>query len=70
MPVNTLKHWRIGNRDIKPKLIEGVHWFRPGTRSILYNISLIEDWLANLQDPKAHEKAIEAYRASLPSNKL
>lgn len=70
VPPGTLKQWRIGCNGVKPVLIEGIHWFRPGRRSVLFNATLVEDWLANRHNPEAHQKAIEAYRASLPSHQL
>ena len=53
------------------KLIEGVHWIRVGNtqRVVRYNQSLLIDFLQNQQNPLAHERAIEAYLASLPSHK-
>ena len=62
----TLKKWRLSG-----KLIEGVHWIRVGNtqRVVRYNQSLLIDFLQNQQNPLAHERAIEAYLASLPSHK-
>ncbi len=54
--------------EIRGKLPEGIYWFRtPGSIRILYNLSLIRDWLANGDCP-AHQKAIKRYLASLPSS--
>jgi hypothetical protein len=54
--------------EIRGKLQEGVYWFRtPGSMRILYNLSLIRDWLANGECP-AHQKAVKRYLASLPSS--
>jgi hypothetical protein len=67
---NTLKIWRNGNAKSKRVLIEGVHWARCG-KSVLYNIPLLEDWVANhAANPEAHQKAIDDYRKSLPSHSL
>ncbi len=67
--INTLKMWRNGNATTKPVLIEGVHWARSGERSILFNIPMMEDWLANHKtNPAAHQRAIDSYLKSLPSH--
>jgi hypothetical protein len=66
---NTLKVWRNGSPRIKACLIEGVHWVKSGERSVLYNVPLLEDWLANRKNnPEAHQRAIDAHRQSLPSH--
>ena len=61
----TLKKWRLSR-----KLIEGIHWIRVGDsgRVVRYNASLLMDFLQNQNDPSAHQRAIHAYLASLPSN--
>lgn len=46
------KHW-----------IEGVHWFKINPRTIRYNLELIKDWLENLHDPAAHQRAIAKYKS-------
>ncbi|AFY61209.1 hypothetical protein [Synechococcus sp. PCC 6312] len=49
---------------------EGLHWVRipgPNPRKILWNLPLIEDFLATGGGP-AHQVAIDNYLASLPSN--
>lgn len=48
--------------------IEGIHWQRVNSRCVLYNLSLILDWLANRSQPEHHQKAIDFYVRSLPSN--
>jgi len=63
----TLKVWRLGTETQSPKLIEGVHWVRNGRKQILYNVPLLQDFIANLGSPEAHERAIESYLESLPS---
>lgn len=47
---------------------EGIHWQRLNSRCVLYNLSLILDWVANRNNPQSHQRAIESYLASLPSN--
>ncbi|RUT04072.1 hypothetical protein DSM106972_049860 [Dulcicalothrix desertica PCC 7102] len=48
--------------------VEGIHWVEINCRCIRYNLELIQDWLHNRNDPKAHLRAIEKFRASLASN--
>lgn len=48
--------------------IEGIHWQRVNSRCVLYNLPLILDWVANRGCPASHQKAIDAYLASLPCN--
>ncbi|MDZ8055202.1 MAG: excisionase family protein [Aulosira sp. ZfuVER01] len=48
--------------------LEGIHWQRLNSRSVLYNLPLILDWVANHKAPAVHQKAIENYLRSLPSN--
>jgi hypothetical protein len=52
------------------RLLEGIHAIRvPGSRSLLWNRSLITDWLVNggLDSP-AHQRAIENWLSKLPSS--
>jgi CHAD domain-containing protein len=58
----TLKRYRQ-----KGVWTEGIHWVRLNSRCIRYNLELIQDWFHNRCNPKAHQKAIEAYQASLLS---
>jgi hypothetical protein len=46
---------------------QGIHFIKP-VQKILYNKTLILDWMVNRHDFLAHQQAIEAYQASLPSN--
>jgi hypothetical protein len=52
---------------LKGLWVEGIHWFRLHHNSVLYNKTLIEDWIVNRSNPIAHQRAIDAYLASLPS---
>lgn len=61
--VHTLKAFRL-----RGDWIEGVHYTRINSRSILYNLPLCIDWIANRNNPLAHQQAIEKYLASLPCN--
>ena len=44
--------------------LEGLHFVRPNSRVIRYNRELCLDWLANINDPEAHQKAIDKYGSS------
>ena len=48
--------------------IVGIHFQYLNSRTIRYHEGLLRDWLANISSPQAHQKAIEAYLASLLSN--
>lgn len=61
----TLKKYRLQPGST---LIEGVHYHIWNSRVIRYNPALIADWGLNRNNPTAHQRAIEAYLASLPSN--
>lgn len=63
MSKGTIARWRKAGR-----LEEGVHYFKTNPTSILYHVELIQDWIANQQNPHLHENAIEAFLESLPSN--
>lgn len=47
---------------------EGLHYVTEPSGFRLYNLSLIADWVANMNDPAAHDRACEMYLDSLPSN--
>ncbi len=49
-------------------LREGIHWVRINSRSVRYNKVLLMDWVINRDDAQAHERAIEMFFMSLPSN--
>lgn len=63
LSAETFKRYRL-----KGVWREGIHWQRINSRTTLYNLPLILDWIANRGQPQVHEKAIEAYLQSLPSN--
>lgn len=48
--------------------IEGIHWVRINSRCVRYNLELLKDWVQNRNNPVAHQRAIDAYQASLLSN--
>lgn len=59
---------RDGKPDTHPVWVEGVHYQKIGTRKILYNLQLIENWVATRHSPREHELVIEQYLKSLPQN--
>jgi hypothetical protein len=61
--ISSLARWRRTKQ-----LEEGVHYFKTSPTSILYNVELIYDWLANKHQPELHERAIENFLAALPSS--
>ncbi|MGG6242003.1 helix-turn-helix transcriptional regulator [Nodosilinea sp. AN01ver1] len=60
---STLKKYRLNG-----EWIEGVHWVRINSRCVRYNLDLIQDWLHNRGNPKAHQQAIKTYKKGLLSN--
>lgn len=65
---STLKKWRLGLNSTPACLKEGIHWLRLDGGDIRFNVLLIEDFLANKDNPDAHQRAIDSYRRSLPSS--
>jgi hypothetical protein len=61
----TLKKYRLQEGST---LIEGIHYHVWNPRVVRYNVALIADWGLNRNNPVEHQKTIEAYLASLPSN--
>jgi hypothetical protein len=59
----TLKRYRLTG-----VWVEGVHWIRINSRCTRYNLDLIDDWMHNIKNPAAHNRAIENQQASLLSN--
>lgn len=64
----TLKRIRLGLQTERVPLLEGVHWVRHSSRCVRFNNVLISDWGANRNNPVLHQKAVDRYLASLPSN--
>ncbi|MBW4466281.1 MAG: hypothetical protein KME07_12720 [Pegethrix bostrychoides GSE-TBD4-15B] len=60
---DTLKKYRLSGI-----LCEDIHWIRVNTKLVLYNVPLIMDWLQNINDPAAHQRAVESYLSTLLSN--
>jgi hypothetical protein len=54
------------------ELLEGIHVFRlPNSQNLIWNADLLKDWLATggLESPN-HQRAIEQFLKSLPSNQI
>lgn len=49
-------------------LVEGIHWIRVNSRVVRYNLPLVQDLFQNLNNPTAHQRTIDNYRATLLSN--
>ena len=47
---------------------ENLHFVTDLSGDRIYNLTLIADWIANINDPAAHQRACELYLSSLPSN--
>ncbi|NJN04188.1 MAG: hypothetical protein HC816_17900 [Leptolyngbyaceae cyanobacterium RM1_1_2] len=60
---STLKKYRLAG-----DWIEGIHWVRINSRCVRYNLELIQDWLHNRDNPKAHMRAIQLYQEGLLSH--
>ena len=52
----TLKEWRS-----KGLLQRNVHYYKPSTKSVLYHRALLLDFIANIERPEEHERAIEQF---------
>jgi hypothetical protein len=63
-----LSHETLKKLRLNGKLMEGADWVRQSSRSVLYNAPLLLDFIQNRCDQTAHQRAIENYLASLPSN--
>jgi hypothetical protein len=50
-------------------LRRGIHWVEINPRTVRFNLPLLLDWVATRANPAAHDAAIEAYLASLPSSR-
>lgn len=64
--IDTLDRLR---HDPESGWIQGVHWNKLPRGGIRYNAELLKDWFANVHDLTTHQRAIEAWRASLLSSK-
>jgi hypothetical protein len=49
---------------------EGLHFVTDHSGDRIYNLDLIGDWMANMNDPVAHQRACKIYLASLPSHQF
>ncbi len=57
-------------RDLRlsGEIHEGIHYSRISPQTIRYNLPLFKDWWVNRNDPVAHQRAVNNYLRSLPSN--
>ncbi len=62
---DTLQLW-----EEQGHLKEGIHFVRFNGGSRRYNVALMEDLMVNWSDFSTHQKAIDNYLNSLPSNQL
>lgn len=46
---------------------QGVHWQQINSRLVLYNLELVQDWLANRDNMEKHQEAVNRFFMSLPS---
>lgn len=59
---HTLKTYR------KVHWLPGIHFQHINAKTIRYNRLLIIDWVVNISYPEVHQRAIQTFLASLPSN--
>jgi len=59
---HTLKNYR------KLHWLPGIHFQYLNPKTIRYNRLLIIDWLVNISYPEIHQRAIQTFLVSLPSN--
>lgn len=50
----SLRRWRQAG-----ELIEGIHWFRIGSRKVVYDAELLSHWIATRNNPELHEARIQ-----------
>jgi hypothetical protein len=62
------KKSKVGDLIKRQVWQEGLHYVTDDAGDRLFNLDLIADWVANLGDSQAHQRACEMYLASLPSN--
>jgi hypothetical protein len=58
-----IKKYRLSSWEI------GIHFQRMGHNTILYNLPLILDWIANRHQPELHAIAVRNYLKELPSSR-
>jgi hypothetical protein len=66
--ITGLSHHQLKKLRLSGRLTEGIHWVYLNSRSVLYNVPLITDWVASRKNPEHHKIAIKNYLASLPSS--
>ncbi|AGY56630.1 hypothetical protein [Gloeobacter kilaueensis] len=63
-----LPHRQLKQFRLEGKFLPGIHYVALSRKAILYCVPLIRDWIANQNDPEAHQRAIEVYRSALLGN--
>jgi hypothetical protein len=58
---------KFGEAALRQKLPSPLYWIQPD-RKILWNFELVRDYLLNGDGP-AHQRLVEEYLATLPSNR-
>jgi hypothetical protein len=63
-----LNKYQVKAMRMSGRLIKGIHVQYVAPRALVYNLPLILDLIANSHDELAHQRAINVYLSSLPSN--
>lgn len=67
-----LKHLELGKHresELRRQLPSPLYYVFSG-RKILWNLELVKDWVLNGGDRAEHQRLIESYLSTLPSQKL
>jgi hypothetical protein len=59
---------KFGEAELRKKLPSPLYWIQPD-RKVLWNVHLVKDFILNGDRPD-HQKLIESYLGTLPSQKL
>jgi hypothetical protein len=57
--------WWLKERRLSGPFIEGIHYVKPNSCTVRYNLILLEDYVRNSSNPARHQKAIERYLATI-----
>jgi Putative excisionase (DUF1233) len=50
--------------------VEGVHYSKLNQNTVLYNLQLCLDWVANRSNPIAHQRTVKQYLQSLSNEEI
>jgi hypothetical protein len=64
LTASAIKNYRLSSWEI------GIHFQRMGHSTVVYNLPLILDWIANHHQPDLHNIAIKNYLKELPSSRI